>query len=163
MIISNNSCGIFFYGKTGKYGFLSNLYYSKFKEGTIVFNCSQQYLAYYKLLMFDSKNNLKQHILNEQNPIKLKFYGRQVNNFDESKWNYYQYKIMKECLILKFQQNEILKTYLIDCDQQLYYASKDRNWGIGFVDSDNLKTLDKNLFGENKLGKCLMDVRKLFL
>jgi ribA/ribD-fused uncharacterized protein len=151
---------VFFYGKLGLYGFLSNMFYCNFKEGKVTFNCGQQYLSYCKIMMFDPINHsLKLDILNEKNPLKIKYYGRQVRNFDSDKWEHHQYKIMRDGLILKFQQNNSIRDKLLNDDHNLYFASKDRNWGIGYTESS--LTLNKHLFGKNKLGLCLMDVRKL--
>ena len=69
---------------------------------------------------------------------------------------------MKKALILKFSQNEDIKKILLEINNKiLYEASKfDKIWGIWYS-PDKVINVDKNKFGKNLLGLCLMEVRNL--
>lgn len=153
---------IYFYGHTkGKYSCFSNFYPAKFTENTITFNCSEQYFMYQKCLLFDPDNNaLIKKILLATNPAKIKQFGRQINNFNEDIWITNRENAMLSALRLKFFQNANLKKILVDSNNKILYeaSNQDRIWGIGFYATEAL--VNKNKFGLNLLGKCLMIVRE---
>lgn len=153
---------IYFYNLKNNFNYMSNFYKTNFtdKDG-IKYNCSEQYFMYHKCKIFDSKNNiLLETIITEKSAIKIKKYGRQVQNFNDKIWKEKRYNIMLEALRLKFNQNEIIKQKLLETKPKiLYEASKnDRIWGIGYYDKDAIK-IDKSKFGENLLGNALMEIR----
>jgi ribA/ribD-fused uncharacterized protein len=156
---------IYFYNLKNKFDYMSNFYKTDFTDKyDIKYNCSEQYFMYYKCKTFDPNNNiLLGAILKETSPAKIKKYGREVKNFNDTIWREKRYNIMLEALRLKFNQNEIIKQKLIETkDKILYEASKnDKIWGIGFYYTDAIQ-IDKNIFGENLLGKALMVVRSEF-
>jgi ribA/ribD-fused uncharacterized protein len=153
---------IYFYGHNVPFGFMSNFYKSPFVDyDGIEYNCSEQYFMYKKCLQFDPHNNtLKNNILHETNPTKIKLYGRNVKNYNEHVWNSIREKIMYDANKLKYSQNPDIKQKLIlTGNKNLYEASKtDKIWGIGFIAEQAIKT-DKNLYGQNLLGKILMKIR----
>lgn len=154
---------IYFYGLNDEFSYMSNFYKVTFTENNIKYNCSEQYFMYYKCLMFEPDNEqLLNEILNTNSATVVKKLGRQVKNYDETKWNQHRYDIMKKALILKFTQNFNIKEKLLSTKpKQLYEASKyDKIWGIGYYAEDAIKT-DKSKYGSNLLGKCLMEVREL--
>ena len=157
---------IYFYGSKDKYDFMSNFYKTKFNDSNnISYSCSEQYFMYKKCLLFDSTNQLLiDKILKENNPVKIKQYGRKVGNFDENIWNEKRYNIMVEGLKLKFSYNQDIKNKLIQTgNKTLYEASKrDKIWGIGFNSTEAI-FIDKNKYGSNLLGKALMQVRQEFI
>jgi ribA/ribD-fused uncharacterized protein len=154
---------IYFYGNKGKYGFMSNFYHTVFyDENGLEFNCSEQFLMYNKAILFDSSNSLLlQDILFETSPVKIKKFGRVVKNFNENVWNEHKYNIMINALRLKFNQNLEIKRKLIETgDKILYEASKnDKIWGIGYGEVSAIDT-DPSKYGQNLLGKALMQVRQ---
>ena len=101
-----------------------------------------------------------ENILNETDPKKMKKLGRRVNNFDDQKWNNIKYSIMVEILHCKFNSNEEIKNSLLQTKgKRLYEASPyDKIWGIGYGKSTAAKANPES-FGENLLGKALMEVR----
>ena len=155
---------IYFYSHTGKFGYMSNFYYCEFTdpESKITYNCSEQYFMYKKCLLFDPENKLLlKQILDTSNPHEIKAYGRKVKNYNEDIWNKKRYKIMLNGLLLKFTISELRKKLLSTNNKILYEASKyDNIWGIGFSATDAIIT-DKKKFGQNLLGKCLMEVREI--
>ena len=152
---------IYFYGHTnGTYACFSNFYPSNFTENNIIFNCSEQYFMYQKCLLFDKDNNdLIGKILSSTNPTMIKALGRKINNFDENIWKNNRENIMYNAIMLKFSQNNYIKQILLNSQPKiLYEASKnDKIWGIGFYSKNALE--NKNNFGLNLLGKCLMKAR----
>jgi len=153
---------IYFYGK-GQFVFLSNFYPCKIydDELDVSFNCSEQCFMYSKCLIFDDENEeLKEKILAETNPSKIKRFGRIVKNFDNKVWEKERWLRMYNAVYLKFSQNKDLKKKLLATgDRALYEASPtDRIWGIGYSAKEAHKT-SKSGYGQNLLGKILMDVR----
>ena len=152
---------IYFWGINNIHGYMSNFYPCKFIENNITFNCSEQYFMYYKLLQFDKDNiELKDKIINETSPKIIKKYGRQVKNFNQQVWDNVKYNIMKNGLNLKFSQNKNLKKKLLDTGNcNIYEASPyDKIWGIGLSEV-RAKNTNKTKYGQNLLGKALVDVR----
>ena len=153
---------IYFYGHNNEFGYLSNFYKCNFVENNIKYNCSEQYFMYYKCLLFDEKNKLLiDKILKETDQKKIKKYGRMVCNFNEVVWKANRYNIMKQGVLLKFDQNDNIKKKLLNTkDKVLFEASKyDKIWGIGYNTKIAYK-IDKEKYGLNLLGKVLMEVRE---
>ena len=127
---------IYFFGKNGAHGYLSNFYNCNFDdEKGNKFNCSEQFLMYYKAVLFEPNNDeLHAKILDETNPKLIKTYGRKVRNFDEQIWNSYKTKIMIRGLRHKFTKNKSLRHKLIGTGKKkLFEASPyDKIWGIGY-------------------------------
>ena len=66
-------------------------------------------------------------------PVKCKYLGRNITEFDSEKWNDKSTNIMKQIIFGKFSGNSTLKQRLLDTgDKTLCQASvKDTYWGIG--------------------------------
>ena len=92
-------------------GYLSNFFIIEFKDNNgLEFICSEQYFMYQKCMLFDAKNTeLISKIMWEVVPFKIKKFGKQVRNFDESVWEKTRYDIMLDGLRYKFGQNEDFK------------------------------------------------------
>lgn len=154
---------IFFWKENNKYGFLSNFYYSSFKDSLgFTYICNEQYFMAQKCLLFDSENKkLFKEIMDCKIPITIKKLGRKVNNFDQHIWDKEKFDIMKTGIKHKFSQNKFLKKKLLETkDKQLYEASPyDKIWGIGIDHNVALKLNPFVFEGENLLGKALMEVR----
>jgi ribA/ribD-fused uncharacterized protein len=155
---------IFFFGPDRPYGQLSNFYPSSFydHDTNIRYNCNEQYFMHQKCLRFDPDNeNLINDILESVSPAFHKNCGRKVGNFDKYEWNSISSGIMKRGLMLKFSQNEsCMHTLLITGNSRLFEASQyDRIWGIGYG-IRNAPIISEEHYGENRLGKLLMEVRE---
>jgi len=119
---------------------------------------------YHKCLTFDKNNiSLLNNILFEKSPAKIKAYGRQVKNFDDKIWDNIKYNIMLDGLRFKFKQNIIINNKLKATNNKtLYEASKyDKIWGIG-CDYDAIY-INPSKYGQNLLGKALMEIRSEIL
>jgi ribA/ribD-fused uncharacterized protein len=152
---------IYFYGHKNEFGYMSNFYETTFIEHNTKFTCSEQYLMYYKCIIFDPLNfALLNAIIKETSPIKIKKFGRQVKNYNDIVWDALRYDIMLNGLRLKFNQNETIKLQLKQTsNKNLFEASIfDKIWGIGFNAAKAI-SIKKEKFGRNLLGKALMQVR----
>ena len=155
---------IFFYKESEKpYGCFSNFYQpcTIIDNGT-TYTSSEQHFMASKARYFNDNVRL-QEILAENNPAKVKKLGRVVSGFNTDVWSKVADKYMLDALRLKFTQNAQLRDILLGTkDAMLYEASpNDRIWGIGY----NAVSAQANraTWGENRLGKALMTVRKELL
>ena len=150
---------IFFWGyKDTNKKVLSNFHLTNIKYKNLTFSSSEQLFMYKKAELFKD-DQMKEKILKAKTPKEAKGYGRLVKNFDTKIWDKNKIDIMTEVLTLKFSQNQYLKNYLLSTKgYTLVEASPyDRIWGIGFDEFNALK--NKNKWGQNLLGDCLMKVR----
>ena len=115
---------------------------------------------YRKCLFFDKFNTTLLHqILQETNPARIKSLGRRVRNYQERVWNEVRFAVMEEGLQHKFNQNLGLGDMLLSTgNRQLYEASNDKVWGIGYNLQD-APTTPISKYANNGLGKCLMATR----
>ena len=154
-----------FYRATGKHGFLSNLYPCNIMSGGEKFASAEHLYQWYKTN--DSK--IREWIKQAPYPRLAAIAGHGLFPYDVNpNWNKYnsgkgladtgpeelRYKIviMRSVLLCKFGFNPDLADRLLATgDAILIENSKtDSYWGIG-----------KKGDGQNWLGKCLMDIRKL--
>ena len=93
---------------------------------------------------------------------RIKELGRQVSNYDESRWNGMRQILVYEGLLAKFEQNEDLKAQLKSTGDAILAecAVKDHIWGIGLSMKDPDRLDVKKWHGTNLLGYALMIVRE---
>jgi ribA/ribD-fused uncharacterized protein len=162
---------IFFISTSKDYNFLSNFYPCEFTDDEILFKNMEQYFMYQKAKMFDE--TAIPSILSETDPREIQKLGRTIKNFNDDIWNQHKLDIMYRGLQLKFGQNrDILDKLLETGNKTLYEANKyDRYWGIGCdvetgIKIENGEEIYKNgnpiVFGDNNLGKLLMNLRDSF-
>lgn len=144
----------FFWG-----GIFSNWYPSKFVVDGLEFNCAEQYMMYMKAMTFKDLNAADE-IMKLTDPAKQKKIGRKVKDYDDKVWSEIRYDVVRIGLLEKFKQNEDLKAFLLKHkDDIIVEASpEDRIWGIGYHSSNALHNMTD--WGENLLGKMLMDIAK---
>lgn len=133
------------------------------------FNLREQWMMCLKALLFAQNDNCREcnleivkGIMGTTDPATIKNFGRQIKGFDEKLWNKYKYAIVVNGNHLEFSQNEHMKDILLATDKReiIEAAHYDRVWGIGFNEKDALVT-DRCLWGENLLGKAIMEVREI--
>lgn len=152
---------VFFFGSKNRNGEFSNHFMADFEIFGHVYCCVEQYMMAQKALIFKNLG-LVNEILNSRNPVEMKHLGRMVEGFDPARWERVKKKVVKRAVSAKFSQNEELKKKLLETgDKMLVEANpNDRIWGIGFCKSDK-KVMEKiDEWGENLLGKILMEVRE---
>jgi ribA/ribD-fused uncharacterized protein len=131
-----------------------------FTEGDLRFRCAEQYMMYYKAILFGDAESARS-ILAETEPRRHQLLGRGVKGFVHDVWSDFREDIVFSGNVLKFSQNEDLKALLMATgDALLVEASPiDQVWGIGLGEDDPLRFDEKNWTGLNLLGKTLTRVR----
>lgn len=150
-----------FHNPDEEYGYLSNWYRSDFEKDGIRFSSMEQYMMYQKALCFRDEK-VAAEILKTDDVGHIKELGRQVSNYDESRWNGKRQILVYEGLLAKFEQNEDLKAQLKSTGDAILAecAVKDRIWGIGLSMKDPDRLDVKKWHGTNLLGYALMIVRE---
>lgn len=140
--------------------FLSNWYLSDFTVDGIKFSSMEQYMMYQKAVVFKDKDIASQ-ILKTNDVARIKDFGRQVSNYNDSVWNGMRQIVIYKGLLEKFRQNEKLKKALLDTGDDILAecAVSDKIWGIGLSMKDSNKNDIKSWKGQNLLGFALMLVR----
>jgi hypothetical protein len=148
---------ILFWGKMSPYSNF-NTDYTFIKDGHN-FNCGEQFYCYSKARFFEDLVAAEK-ILTELDPKKQK--RTPIHGFKKDKWSKVQFEYMKEGLVQRFSQNkELMEELRRTSGCNLYEASPyDREWGIG-VRLSELDTNNKSTWGQNLLGRALMEVRDL--
>jgi ribA/ribD-fused uncharacterized protein len=146
---------IFFYRTSSPF---SQWHRSKFVLDSIAFTTAEQAMMYYKAVTFGDISTAQQ-ILQNNEPREVKRLGRLVKNFNEEHWHSVREDIVTRINMAKFGQNHhLLKKLLGTGNKILVEASPyDRIWGIGYTEDNALPNKDN--WGLNLLGKCLMSVR----
>lgn len=136
---------------------LSNWHPSNFIVDEIQYNCGEQYMMAMKARLFGDYETEKL-IMNINNPREQQSLGRQVNNFNQKKWNETKYELVKKGLREKFKQNPDQMDYLLEHKDCIFVEASpyDRIWGIGY-DKFNAEQYMDN-WGENLLGKILTEL-----
>ena len=93
-------------------------------------------------------------------PMSAKKIGRSVQGYDDAIWNKLKIPAMMAALHFKYAVCPEFRDSLRSSGSLILVEASpyDRIWGIGFRESEALANIDK--WGENLLGKCLMDLRK---
>lgn len=136
-------------------------WFSKFKfEGT-VFRTAEHAMMYGKAKMFNDQQAMSA-ILEELLPHAVKAIGRQVRNFDGTKWDNASYDLVRDINREKFKQDPRLKKWLLSLPDNTVFVEAspfDRIWGIGLGDDGTTDLTNiKNWQGMNKLGFAITEV-----
>lgn len=152
---------IFFYG-----GVFSQWHQKWFWSHLISGDVSsaEEAMMLYKASFFDDNESFHSIRMASGDPMEQKRLGRLVKNYDESKWAEERFKAVTEINYDKFSQNKDLKELLLlTSSMELIEASPvDRIWGIG-MGLDNPNLLNRMLWGQNLLGKAIVNARVLIL
>ncbi|KAI0387951.1 hypothetical protein F5Y04DRAFT_274807 [Hypomontagnella monticulosa] len=127
----------------------------------IYFNCAEQFMMYCKAGRFHDSETQKL-VLATHDPKEQKRLGRLTKGFDPASWDEIKSSVVVAGNLAKFGQNPHLKSLLLDTGDSLLAeaASLDRVWGIGFTAREAMAGQNPQRWGENRLGKALMEVRK---
>lgn len=147
-------------------GPFSQWYPSEFLETSILdskkyrFKNCEQYMMFNKAIVFNDRESASK-ILGETNPKLIKQYGRQVKNYNETKWSQIKELIVYKGNLAKFTQNSDLAKKLLDTGNSIIAEASpyDKIWGIGLSENDPKAQVPNEWKGENLLGKALMKVR----
>jgi ribA/ribD-fused uncharacterized protein len=120
----------------------------------------EQYMMYKKAMTFGNADIAKE-ILETNDVAKIKAFGRQVHNYNETVWNGVRQIVVYNGLLEKFQQNHELKEKLLSTEDAVLAecAVKDKIWGIGLSMTNPSRYNMNDWAGNNLLGFALMEVR----
>ncbi|KAI4752370.1 hypothetical protein E4T52_15252 [Aureobasidium sp. EXF-3400] len=130
------------------------------KYPDVEFNCAEQYMMYSKAQTFNSPE-IAAEILTTTASAEQKKLGRKIKNFSDAIWDAVKFGIVERGNLLKFEQNEEFKKVLLDTGDRLLVeaAASDKVWGIGYT-AAGAKKVSRERWGQNLLGKALMNVRE---
>ena len=144
-------------------GVFSNWYPCKFKAYGKTWYSSEQFFMWLKAEYFDDEETALA-ITKTMSASVAKQLGREVKNFDETKWQAVRYEKMYEAVYKKFAQNEeLLQDLLSDEYKDKHFVEGspvDTIWGIGIKWTKPIIADKNNWKGENLLGQVLDEVRE---
>lgn len=138
-------------------GILSNWAKSEFIIAGIKFNCGEQYMMWFKAMMMNDWDSVDK-IMNEFDPKIIKKLGREIKNFNETKWNSKKYNGILFGLTERANQDITFRNELLKHKGKIFVEASpyDRIWGIGYSEKNALENI--NNWGENLLGKILTEI-----
>ena len=144
----------FFWG-----GPFSNWYPSNFVVDGKTFNCGEQYMMYVKAMTFGD-TEIAEEVMNTKNPRDQKKLGRKVRNYDDKVWAEVRFEKVKKGLKEKYAQDPFFKNYLEERKDKIIVEASpyDAIWGIGLSENDPNILEKKEKWGQNLLGKCIMEI-----
>lgn len=157
---------VFFWGHTpNPDGSVSKSCFSQWWEQTfyyeeLAFLSAEHWMMYQKAALFKDEE-IQKKILSVKSPAEAKKLGRAVRNFDQQVWEENRYQIVIDGNVLKFSQDEALKTFLLNTNKRVLVEASpvDNIWGIGLAqDAANIQN-PHTWEGPNLLGFALMEVR----
>lgn len=122
--------------------------------------CAEQYMMAAKARLFGDKD-AERMIMATGDPKEQKRLGRQVQGFNEQKWNSAAKDIVYKANYAKFSQHDDLRKLLLaTAGTTLVEASPyDTIWGIGLPKDDPRAQTRSQWKGKNWLGEVLTKVR----
>ncbi|TVY55727.1 N-glycosidase [Lachnellula cervina] len=128
-------------------------------EGSITFICAEQFMMYCKAGRFHDKET-QRRVLATTSPKEQKRLGKLTAGFTDASWDEVKSVVVLAGTIAKFGQNPHLKGKLLATGDRLLVeaASRDRIWGIGYTAKHAMSF--RQHWGENRLGKALMEARE---
>lgn len=153
----------FFSTREQPYGIFSQFTRCTFEDPNypeVEFKCAEQYMMYSKAQTFHSPDIAAQ-ILTSTAPRTHKKLGRQIKDFSDAVWDTVKFGIVERGNYLKFSQNEKFKKVLLETGDRLLVeaSAQDKIWGIGYT-AAGAKKVSREKWGQNLLGKALMNVRE---
>jgi ribA/ribD-fused uncharacterized protein len=157
---------VFFYkhenndnGQPGKYVF-NQWYHSPFTVDDIEYATAAHWMMAHKALLFGDGKAFEK-IVSAGNIDEVKRCGREIQGFDEIKWNKEKFKIVKTGNIHKFNQNVKLLEFLLSTNDTVIVEANpaDTIWGIGMGEEHSMVENPYAWNGSNLLGFALMEVR----
>lgn len=146
--------------KVGPYVF-SQWHFSDFAIDGITYPTAEHWMMAQKARIMGDTNTLEQ-ILACGGPDEAKAFGRQVTNWDQTKWDAEKFDVVVQGNLAKFSQDPELREYLLGTgDKVLVEASpEDRVWGIGLRREDKAAHNPHTWRGQNLLGFAIMEARQ---
>ncbi len=135
----------------------SNFYPCEIEEGSTTYNCVEQFFTAEKARTFKDSEALHK-IMSTNVPSVQK--SVRVKNYSDQEWNMKSMDVMYRAVKLKFEQNPYLKEKLLETGSKLLVEASpfDRHWGVG-ISMNSPDITNRSKWGENRLGKILMEIR----
>ena len=151
---SSNNVTLFY----RKESHLSNHHPCKIVDKGVSYNCVEQYLMVHKATLFEDENAVKEIMATDDPMVQKRV---RVKKFNLDMWRKVSLDVMRRGLTMKYEQNPELKNKLLQTGnaQLAEAAPRDGYWGIGMA-MHHPDALDRSKWGENHLGKLLMEVRQ---
>ncbi|CAH0015902.1 unnamed protein product [Clonostachys rhizophaga] len=123
--------------------------------------CAEQFMVYCKAGRFRDAET-QRLVLATKDPKEQKRLARLTRGFEASSWDEIKSEVVVTGNMGKFGQNRRLRSLLLSTGDRVLAeaASQDRVWGIGFTAREAMALQKPELWGENRLGKVLMEVRR---
>jgi hypothetical protein len=127
----------------------------------VEYNCCEQWMMAAKARLFNDKET-ERKVMASAEPSEQQQLGRQVQSYDQAKWEADREEIVYRGNLAKFQQHVDLRERLLATGSKILAEDNpgDRVWGIGLV-RDDPQALDRTAWGQNLLGEALMRVRAI--
>jgi len=141
----------------------SQWYQSKFVIDGQKYPTAEHYMMAEKARLFKDKDT-ESRILNASSPGEAKSLGRQVKGFKQELWSEKRFEIVVKGNLHKFDQNEVLKEFLLNTKKRVLVEASpvDTIWGIGLTSEHEFASIPVKWKGLNLLGFALMEVRDQF-
>lgn len=142
-----------------RHSYLSNHNLSHFVYDGITYTSTEQFLTRARAL-FAKNYWVAERALQTDDPQELKkFLVRMAADGRREEWRAIVGSHFKPALRAKFLFNDKARKFLVETgDRTIGEASIDQFWGIGMSLSDH-RVFNVNLWGNNFLGKALMELR----
>ncbi|CAG9983107.1 unnamed protein product [Clonostachys byssicola] len=127
----------------------------------IYFGCAEQFMMYCKAGRFRDAET-QRLVLATRDPKEQKRLARLTRGFEAASWDEIKSEVVVVGNMGKFGQNRRLRSLLLSTGDRVLAeaASQDRVWGIGYTAREAMALGKPELWGENRLGKALMEVRR---
>ena len=156
---------VFFWGHTGKQGMLGNECFSQwfaapFVVGVKRYPTAEHFMMAEKARLFGDERTAER-ILASEHPAQVKKLGREVEGFDELKWQAQRFQIVAAGSFAKFSQNPEFEAHLLATGARVLVEASptDCVWGIGLAANDAAARDPRHWRGLNLLGFALMHAR----
>lgn len=158
---------LFFWGHTPKNpavadkSCLSQWFPAAFEHDGRRYASAEHWMMVGKARLFGDEEALERMLL-AKSPAQAKKIGREVRHFDADAWSAASFEIVVQGSVHKFAQNPELLDFLQRAGRKVLVeaAPRDRIWGIGLGQNNELAQNPARWRGENKLGFALMEARE---
>ncbi len=133
-----------------------------FTFGGITYKTAEHYMMFHKAKFFKDEVAVEK-IMATHSPKIAKQIGREIKNYDDTKWAEVRYNTVVEGNMAKFTQDNDLRNLLLSTDNKIIVEASpfDTIWGIGMGKGDNRCKNPLKWKGQNLLGFAIMEVRDI--
>ncbi|WP_426489744.1 NADAR family protein [Hymenobacter sp. 102] len=155
---------LYFWGYTSKGSLgkevFSQWYPAPFTTDGDTYVTAEHYMMAEKARLFQDEAT-RQDILQAPHPDVAKRLGRQVQGFDEARWNAARFEIVVRGNVAKFSQHPALREFLLGTGNRVLVEASpvDSIWGIGLAQNHPHAANPAEWPGLNLLGFALMEAR----